>query len=249
MTPPAVILVRPQLAENIGMCARAMMNFGLVDMRLVAPRDGWPKKGARQASSGAAAVLDAAKLFETVEDAVFDLNRVYATTARERGQTKPVLGADGAAAEIHALAGAGARCGILFGPERMGLSNDDVALADAVISFPVNPEFSSINLAQAVLLAGYEWWKLAGEARRSGPHRVPSPATRGHVLSFFEFLEHELDAASFFYPPEKRPIMRRNLRNILHRLAMTEQDVQTMRGMVSALVTGRRGSRAGGDLE
>src|SRR4051812_11812577 len=144
---------------------------------------------------------------------------------------KPVFAADQAAREMQALDAGGARCGILFGPERMGLSNDDVALADAIISFPVNPAFSSINLAQAVLLTGYEWWKLAqGSAPPIGPGRSAAPAKREHLLSFFGYLERELDAASFFNPVEKRPLMMRNLRNIWHRLAMTEQDVQTLRG-------------------
>jgi len=246
VTPPVVILVRPQLAENIGMCARAMLNFGLTEMRLVAPRDGWPKKGARQASSGASIVLDGVRLFETTEAAIADLNKVYATTARERGQTKPVFAADGAAADIRALADQEVRTGILFGPERMGLSNDDVALADAVISFPVNPEFKSINLAQAVLLVGYEWWKLitGGEAPIA-PTRTSPPARREHMLAFLDYLESELDQAAFFNPIEKRSIMVRNMRNIWHRLEMSEQDVQTMRGAVSALVVGRRGRNAG----
>ena len=246
MQPPVVVLVRPQLAENIGMCARAMMNFGLREMRLVAPRDGWPKKGARQASSGAAEILDRALLFQTLEEAVTDLNVVFATTARERGQVKPVFAADAAAQEMGRLDAAGARAGVLFGPERMGLSNDDVTLTDAIISFPVNPGFSSVNLAQAVLLVGYEWWKhaMGAAAPIAAPRRSP-PAERAHVLAFFAYLERELDAASFFTPLEKREIMVRNLRNIWHRLEMSEQDVQTLRGIVAALVTGQRGGRSG----
>jgi tRNA/rRNA methyltransferase len=241
-----IILVRPQLAENIGMCARAMMNFGMPEMRLVAPRDGWPRKGARQASSGAAEILDGARLFQSVEEAVADLNFVFATTARERGQVKPVFAADEAARETARLDAAGGRAGMLFGPERMGLSNDDVALADAILSFPVNPAFSSINLAQAVLLVGYEWWKHAkGTAAPISPTRTSPPATRDHVHAFFAYLERELDAASFFTPMEKRDIMIRNLRNIWHRLEMSEQDVQTLRGVVAALVTGHRGGRTG----
>lgn len=242
--PPVVILVRPQLAENIGMCSRAMMNFGLTEMRLVAPRDGWPRKGARQASSGASAVLDDARLFDTVEEAVGDLNRVYATTARERGLIKPVMAADAAALEMSGLTAEGSRVGVMFGPERMGLSNDDVVLADKLISFPVSPAFTSINLAQAVLLVGYEWWKLAsGGAPPIATTRSPQPARREHLLSFLDFVEAELDRAAFFNPEEKRPIMTRNLRNIWHRLEMSEQDVQTLRGVVSALVTGRRGAK------
>jgi tRNA/rRNA methyltransferase len=245
VTPPVVILVRPQLAENIGMCARAMLNFGLTEMRLVSPRDGWPKKGARQASSGASIVLDGVKLFETTQDAIADLNKVYATTARERGQMKPIFAADEAATNVRALADADLRTGILFGPERMGLSNDDVALADALISFPVNPDFSSVNLAQSVLLVGYEWWKLiSGGQAPIAPTRSSPPAKREHVLAFLDYLEAQLDEAAFFNPIEKRAIMVRNMRNIWHRLEMTEQDVQTLRGAVSALVVGRRGRHA-----
>ncbi len=244
MTPPAVILVRPQLAENIGMCARAMMNFGLSEMRLVSPRDGWPKKGARQASSGASAVLDNARLFETTEEAVADLNYVFATTARERGQMKAIFAADEGAQKMQGLASEGGRSGILFGPERMGLSNDDIALADAIISFPVSPAFTSINLAQAVLLVGYEWWKLiSGGKAPIAPKNSSPPATRDHMIAFFDYVEKELDTVSFFYPPEKRDLMVRNFRNIWHRLEMTEQDVQTMRGAMAALVGGRRGTR------
>jgi tRNA/rRNA methyltransferase len=250
LQPPAIILVRPQLAENIGMCARAMMNFGLEEMRLVAPRDGWPKKGARQASSGAASILDKASLFDSVEEAIADLNFVFATTARERGQIKRVLAADEAARETLTVTGSGGRVGVLFGPERMGLSNDEVVLADAILSFPVNPEFSSINLAQSVLLVGYEWWKaISGGQAPIAPMRASPPATRAHLLAFFAYLERELDAASFFTPEEKRPIMQRNLRNIWHRLELTEQDVQTLRGVVAALVTGRRGGRSGRERE
>lgn len=246
LKPPVAILVRPQLAENIGMCARAMLNFGLTEMRLVAPRDGWPKKGAKQASSGASGVLDEAQLFGSVEEAIADLHTVYATTARERGQMKPVYAADEAARDFTRLAAQAGRVGVLFGPERMGLSNDDVALADAIISFPVNPNFSSINLAQSVLLVGYEWWKVArGTSAPIAPTRTSPPAAREHVLAFFDYLERELDAASFFTPLEKRPVMKRNLRNLWHRLALTEQDVQTMRGVVAALVTGQRGGRSG----
>lgn len=240
---PAAILVRPQLAGNIGMAARAMLNFGLTDLRLVAPRDGWPQRDAWAASAGADVVLEAARVFDTVEAAVADLHRVLATTARERGQEKAVLGADGAAASLLELGSANLPTGVLFGPERVGLGNDEVALADAVVSFPVNPGHTSLNLAQAVLIVGYEWWKLASGGEP--PHRAPAgvPATRGHLVGFFDQVEAELDAAGFFNPPEKRPVMVRNFRNIFHRLSLTRQDVQTLRGAVQALVRGRRGTR------
>jgi tRNA/rRNA methyltransferase len=237
---PVIVLVRPQLAENIGMVARAMANFGLDRLRLVAPRDGWPKKGVRQAASGAVHVLDGATLHENVRDAVGDLHKVFATTARERGQAKAITGADDAAAEIALRIGAGEQVGILFGPERTGLENDEIALADAVITFPVNPAFASLNLAQAVLLMGYEWFKRA-HAGPASPEPKSPPASREMVLSFFDYLEAELDAVEFFTPDHKRPVMVRNMRNIFHRLAMTEQDVRTLRGAIVTLVQGRRG--------
>jgi tRNA/rRNA methyltransferase len=243
---PVVILVRPQMAENIGMCARAMGNFGLSDLRLVAPRDGWPqktrmKKGAWQAASGAAHILDQAQLFETVAEAIGDLNRVFATTARERGQAKPVLGADGAAAEMLVRGRAGERAGILFGPERTGLDNDDVSLADTIITFPVEPRFASVNLAQAVLLTGYEWYKAAtGAALPFAAHLEAPPARREAVTSFFDFLEQELDSAGYFSEGEKRHVMARNLRNIFHRVELHEQDVRTLRRVVRSLADARQ---------
>ena len=245
---PVVILVRPQMAENIGMCARAMANFGLSEMRLVAPRDGWPqktrmKKGAFQAAAGASGILDNAVLFDTLEEAVADLNHVYATTARERGQAKPVRAPAAAMAMAHGRLARGERVGLMFGPERTGLENDDVALASEIITFPVNPQFASLNLAQAVLLTGYEWFKVAsGEAP---PFDMPAenvPARRESLLSFFGFIEGHLDRARYFWPEDKRPTMLRNLRNIIHRLDPTEQDIKTLRGALDMLV--RRGSVA-----
>ena len=240
---PVIILVEPQMGENIGMAARAMANFGLAEMRLVNPRDGWPNEKAEAASAGALHVLAGARVFATVEEAVADLNFVFATTARERGQQKRVLGADAAMAETVAQAAGGAGVGVLFGRERTGLDNDAVALADAIITFPVNPAHASLNLAQAVLLVGYEWFKASGGTLPFAENERSVPATREAVLSFFNYLEGELDAAGFFTPPEKRSIMVRNLRNIFHRLRMTDQDVRTLRGAVVALVQGRRGGR------
>ncbi len=243
---PAIVLVRPQLAVNIGMTARAMANFGLSDLRLVSPREGWPrtgamKKGAYAAAAGAAHLLEGAKLFPTVEAAVADLNFLWATTARERGQQKRVLTPADAMPESAAAFAAGDRQGILFGPERTGLDNDEVALADAIITFPVNPAYASLNLAQAVLLVGYEWAKAAtgGGIPFDLPERSP-PAPREMVLSFFAYLEDELEAAGFFRPAGKRPVMQRNLRNIFHRLQLTEQDVRTLRGMIVRLIEGPR---------
>lgn len=243
---PVVILVAPQMAENIGMAARAMANFGLHELRLVAPRDGWPqkttrKKGAWQAASGATHILDKAGLYATLPEAIADLHAVYATTARSREQMKRVVTPAELMPELPVRIAGGQRVGILFGRERTGLDNDEVSLADAILTFPVDPKFASLNLAQAVLLVGYEWFKASTGGAAPFPAGPPSvPATREGMVSFFGFLEDSLADAGFF-PPDKRPIMARNLRDIFHRLEMTEQDVRTLRGAMTALVRGRRG--------
>lgn len=240
---PFIILVRPQLAQNIGMAARAMANFGLGRMRIVAPRDGWPQEDAFAAASGAVHVLENAQLFPDLASAVADCQHVLACTARERGQAKTVIGADEAARiSAHAMA-SDATVAIVFGPERSGLENDEVSIADTIITFPVNPGFASLNLAQSVLLVGYEWFRAAHSALPVSAEVKAPPARRESVLSFFDFLKHELDNVGFFAPAEKRPVMTRNMLNIFHRLTMTEQDVRTLRGAMSALVTGRRGAR------
>jgi tRNA/rRNA methyltransferase len=240
MTRPIIILVEPQLAENIGMVARAMANFGLSELRLVSPRNGWPKKGAHSAASGAVHVLEAAGLYDTAREAIADLHYVFATTARERGQMKRVFAPEAAMREAQGRIGEGQGIGILFGRERTGLENDEVSLADSIITFPVDPKFSSLNLAQAVLLVSYEWHKLAtgGALPFSGEIRSP-PARREMITSFFDYVEAELEAVNF-YPEDKKPIMSRNMRDIFHRLAMTEQDVRTLRGAIRALAEGRR---------
>jgi tRNA/rRNA methyltransferase len=243
---PAVILVRPQLAVNIGMCARAMANFGLDDLRLVNPREGWPRgdeyrEVAYSAAAGATDLLDAARVFASVEAAVGDLDAVYAATARERGQMKAVLTpsvAMGAAA-----ATASGKRGILFGPERTGLTNDDVALADSIITFPTSPTYASLNLSQAVLVCGYEWFKAA-HGDRPPPATIPRPqsppAQREMLIAFFDYLEGKLEENGFFRPVTKKPGMRRNLRNIFHRMELTQQDVRTLWGAVVRLVEGPR---------
>jgi len=238
---PAIILIKPQLGENIGMAARAMLNCGLTDMRLVAPRDGWPNPAAEAAASGANVVLDRARVFETTAEAVADLNTVYAATARSRDMTKPVVTPRRGAVEMRAAAETGVRCGVLFGPEAKGLNNDDVALADTILMAPLNPGFSSLNLAQAVLLIGYEWYQtgvdvpereiaLTGQAR---------PADKKDLVLFFEHLERELDDCGFLHVKEKRPTMVRNLRNLFQRAQLTEQEVRTLRGVIVGLVSGR----------
>jgi len=243
---PAVILVRPQLAVNIGMCARAMANFGLDDLRLVNPREGWPRNDeyrdiAYSAAAGATRVLDGARVFSSVEAAVADLNAVYATTARERGQMKAVLTPSAAMAAT--AAASGERRGILFGPERTGLDNDEVAIADSIVTFPSNPAYASLNLAQAVLICGYEWFKAAhGDRLPASTIRRPAspPAQREMLLAFFDYLEGKLDESGFFRPAAKKPGMRRNLRNIFHRRELTQQDLRTLWGAVVRLVEGPR---------
>ncbi len=233
---PAIILVAPQLGENIGTAARAMLNFGLTELRLVAPRDGWPNPRAHAAASGADLVIDGAQLYDESAAAVADLDYVIATTARPRDMVKPIFTPETAAAKLREVIAGGGRAGVLFGPERTGLTNDDVVLADAVLMVPVNPAFASLNLAQAVLLLGHEWFKAAD---KTPPERMDyqatRPATKEELLCFFEHLERELDRFGFLKPPEKRPSMIRNIRNLFQRAGMTEQEVRTFRGIVAAL--------------
>jgi tRNA/rRNA methyltransferase len=243
---PAVILVRPQLAVNIGMCARAMANFGLSDLRLVNPREGWPRtgalrKGAYAAAAGAVHLLEGAKLYDTLEAAMADLNFVWATTARERGQGKRVEPPFVAMGETAARHAAGEKHGIMFGPERTGLDNDEVALADAIMTFPVNPAYASLNLAQAVLLSGYEWFRSSqGDTLPFAAPERSYPAQREMTIAFFEFVEGHLEDAGFFRPATKRPVMQRNLRNMFHRMQLTQQDVRTLWGAIVRLVEGPR---------
>jgi tRNA/rRNA methyltransferase len=242
---PIIILVEPQLGENIGACARAMLNCGLTAMRIVRPREAWPNEKARRSSSGADIVLENARLFDTTAEAVADLQHVFATTARPRGMAKAVISAREATAMVREFNGEGRSCGILFGPERTGLENDDVALAEWAVQVPLNPEFSSLNLGQAVLILAYEWYQLGGpEVDAGGGRRRSPPANRKEMLALFAHLEHELDRAGFFYPPDKRPRMLRNIRTMFLRAHMTEQEVRTLRGAIKALVE----PRARGDL-
>lgn len=238
---PAVILVNPQLGQNIGMVARAMLNCGLTELRLVAPRDGWPNPDAEAAAAGATLVLEQAKVFPTTAEAVADLQRVYATTARARGMTKVVETPRTAIGGMRAAAAHGQSVGVLFGPERAGLKNDDIALADTILEVPLNPGFSSLNLAQAVLLVGYEWFQAADETPSSElVINSTRPATKGELINFFQRLEKALDESGFLYPPEKTPIMVRNIRNMFQRADLTEQEVNTLHGIISALWDKRR---------
>lgn len=238
---PVTILVAPQMGENIGAAARAMWNFGLRRMRVVNPRDGWPNSRAIANASGAGGVLDEAQLYETTEAAVADLHRVYATTARPRGLTKQVLTPEAAMAEAHGLIAQGARVGFLYGPERSGLENADVVLAQAIVSVPVNPAFASLNLGQCVLLLSAEWRR---QIDRTPPEQLHLPgaelALAEDVTRMLEHLEAELDAAGFFHLEHKRPTMVETLRNIFRRAPLTDRDVQTLRGVIRALANGPR---------
>ena len=234
---PAIILVEPQLGENIGMVARAMANFGLSELRLVNPRDGWPSEKARAAASRADHVIDATKVFDDLASAVADLNFVFATTARERDGFKPVRGPVEAGRALRARAEAGLRTGILFGRERFGLYNEEVGLADEIVTFPVDPGFSSLNIAQAVLLMSYEWMKsgLADETQTnfSGPELAP--ATKEQLHSLFAYLENALEARGYFRPEEKKPKMVDNLRAVLTREGFAEPELKVLRGIISSL--------------
>ncbi len=245
---PAVVLVEPQLGENIGSCARAMLNCGLTDLRLVRPRDGWPNPKAEAMASGATVVLERARVFATTADACADLSYVLATTARTRDMLKPALTPRAAAGELRSRVAAGQGVGVLFGPERAGLVNEDVTLADAVLSVPLNPAFSSLNLAQAVLLIGYEWFQ-AGDATPPSAlmDQDAAPATVATREYFLARLEALLEEAGFFYPEHLGPSMKRNLRTLFTRAGMSDQEVQTLHGVLRVLSEGpRRRSRQDG---
>ncbi len=233
--PPVIILVRPQLGENIGKAARAMLNFGLIEMRLVSPRDGWPNPSAGPAASGADIVLQNAKVYDSVAAATADCAQVFATTVRKRGVTKPVMTPEQAATEIHAAPG---RSAILFGPERSGLETDDVAVARTIITVPINPEFGSLNLAQAVILVAYEWSKgLTAERELSQPSINPimPPAPQEELDGMIGQLDTMLMGAGFFYPPDKIQTTRRTLRTLLTKPGWSSQEIRTMRGVLSSL--------------
>jgi tRNA/rRNA methyltransferase len=236
---PAVILKEPQLAENIGAVARVMGNFGLADLRLVAPRDGWPQPRAWASASGADWPLDGARVFARLEDAIADLRLVLATTARPRETELPVMTPREAAAALHAAAAQGWPAGLVFGGERAGLETHDVALSQGIVTVPVDERFRSLNLAQAVAICAYEWRVAEASAPPTNFTAGAPPADQGAMLGLYEHLEAELDAAGFFHPPEKRPSMIRNLRVALSRARMTDQEARTFRGVITALSKGR----------
>ena len=231
MIPPIIVLVRPQLGENIGKAARAMLNFGLTELRLVAPRDGWPNPSAGPAASGADIVLEQARLFDSVADAVADCAHVYATTVRKRGVTKPVVTPEDAARAIHAGPG---RSAILFGPERSGLETDDVAIARTILTVPINPDFGSLNLAQAVILVAYEWSKGVKLASPPAVDLDP-PAPHAELDGLIDHLEDLLEPTGYFFPPDRVPATKRTLRTVLTKPGWNAQEVRTLRGVLSAL--------------
>jgi tRNA/rRNA methyltransferase len=231
--PPAFILVRPQMGENIGAAARAMLNFGLDRMRIVGPRDGWPNPKAAALASGAGRVLDRAGIFPTVQTAIADCDFIFATTARGREFTKPVLTPEQAMIEARALVAAGKKVAVLFGPERAGLENEDLVHAGALVTVPVNPEFPSLNLAQCVLLLGYEWRRQTVEAPPSVMQMAGTEfASALEIEKLGDHFEADLDAAGFFFPERKAEGMKLNLRNMWARLGLTRAEVQTLHGML-----------------
>ncbi len=237
---PVFVLVRPQLGENIGKAARAMLNFGLTDMRLVAPRDGWPNPAAGPAASGADIVLEKAEVFETVADALSDCAHVYATTVRKRGLVKPVVTPEEAAREIHAEQG---RTAILFGPERSGLETDDVAIARKILTVPINPDFGSLNLAQAVILVAYEWSKHVALASPPQVDLDP-PADQQDLDGLIDHLDSMLEPAGYFFPPDRVPATKRTLRSVLTKPGWNANEIRTLRGVLSTL---ERGAKAESD--
>ena len=236
---PCIILNEPQLAENIGAVARVMANFGLSDLRMVRPRDGWPQERAWASASGADWPLNEARVFDRLEDAVADLHRLYATTARPRETRLPILTPREVAVELHDAAGGGLNAGLLFGGERAGLETQDIALAQAIVTIPIDPKFRSLNLAQAVALCAYEWRTAVADRPPPAFGEGEAPADQAQMLGLYEHLERELDASGFFYPPEKTPSMVRNLRVIFARSRLTVQEVRTLRGVITALTKGR----------
>ncbi len=232
---PAFVLIHPQMGENIGAAARGMWNFGLERMRLVAPRDGWPNPAAVAMASGAGRLLDGAQVYDRTADAVADCHFVYATTARSRDLTKPVLSPEAAMADAAARIAAGQKVAVLFGPERAGMENADIALANVIVSVPVNPEFPSLNLAQCVLLTGYEWQRAQGGAPVA-QQAAADPATQTEIEKLADHYEDRMAEAGFFYPAHKADSMKLNLRNLWSRMPLTRHDVQILHGVMRQMV-------------
>ncbi len=248
---PAVCLVRPQMGENIGAAARAMLNFGLTSLRLVAPRDRWPNPKAEVVAVGADAVLKQAKVDWTLEEALADATLVLAATARPRGMEKPVWGPREAAAKLRAAIAVGERPVVMFGPEAAGMESDEIARADAILTLPVNPGFASLNLANAVAVFAYAYAEARQEADTPVWFRDSEspPATQGELDALFAHLENELEHGRFFHPLDKAPLMKRNLRNLFMRARLTDQEARTLRGVIKALTVGRGGRKREGSGE
>lgn len=248
---PAIVLVEPQLGENIGMVARAMANFGLSELRIVNPRDGWPNEKARAAASKADHVIDGVKVYDTIEEATADLNFTYATTARERYGYKPVRSPVDAAKTLRVKFSGGEKTGILFGRERWGLTNEEVALADEIVTFPVNPAFASLNIAQAVLLMSYEWMTsgMENESETAFQPVEQTTATKDQLFGLFDQIEEALDARGYFRPEGKKPRMVENLRAVLSRRALTTQEINVLRGVFGTFDKYSRSNPRGADRE
>ncbi len=234
--PPVVVLVETQLGENIGTAIRAMANFGLKELRLVSPREPWPNERGVAAASGSDAIIGSVTTYDSVAAAIADCGAVYATTARPREMVKPVIGPDEAASRTVASAANGVRTAILFGRERIGLINDEIALSEAILTLPVDPAFASLNLAQAVLIVGYAWRRTVVEGDLPFiTEEASRPANKAEMIALFEHVERALDPTGYFRSPDKRASMVRNLRGILQKVPFTEQEVRTLRGVFSAL--------------
>ena len=234
MTQPAIILVNPQMAENIGHAARAMLNFGLTDLRLVSPRDGWPNHDSKSTAAGADHLLKNARLFDTTEEAIADCTRVFATTVRDRDMPKPVVTPHEAACQMRDILGKGGQVAILFGPERSGLTNDDVVLADTVLSIPVNEGFSSLNLAQAVILVSYEWFITSDESKPFIEYDGAA-ASKKELIGLMEHVEQQLDIKGYFRSRGRRETQTRTIRNLLQNSGLSSQEIQTLRGIIKSL--------------
>jgi tRNA/rRNA methyltransferase len=232
--PPVIVLVRPQLGQNIGKAARAMLNFGLTEMRLVAPRDGWPNPDAGPAASGADRVLENAQLFETTAEAIADCGLVFASTVRRRDLVTPVIGPEDMAREINATE---SRAAILFGPERSGLATEDVAVASRIVTVPINPDFGSLNLAQAVILLAYEWSRGADLAQPTVKELEP-PAAMGELEGLIGQLNSALEKSDYFFPPERIEATKTTLRTILTKPQWSSREIQALRGVIRSLSKG-----------